>query len=626
MELYKTVDEVNDAIKNLKVCKLVIEYYQDAEKNNEFLKRTDGGLEGVDFDYIISRINVDLRQINDLTFKPISSLNELDSLLLKLNNEYASCTYLIDNIDDFKDWNITIIQAKLKYLTDLLSKINYYDGINNCYNLLDSVLKKSSNHGLLYLDSETGLIKELEDFRLRLCDNVSPEVSDKSSRILTNIILGGKQVYTSTTEQLIINDLKDAVKNISDKKIQTEMGIELLLLESKHRNNVVALRNIRFMPDFDVRTKPINIKSLISIIKIQSDSEALEFLANKYNWFNRKDLTIPEVMDIISRECESNEKFIGTNYKFKIENQIAICNEQIKVINFKDTTKVQEDLIIKRDNIDRAISTVSKYIDLSYNNMMMIELAKEEIDATIIKLNIYKQLIPELLKEEVQNEIADLDETIDDSIQFRKVIMENINIKKVDTELTSDEIYDGISQNQKYKIFSKYYLNKAVDIYLKAIRSFYNLYEDIDNAICNYSYDFDTKFQYASQLANDIDDFLDLLKPTFRERINHVLSSKAASKEVIKSEGSQNKQSFSIQNLNPKLRLQRKLFNLKLYRVYFAKQILDKVTNSHFGMSDLGEYARSEAQLMQDAEFMSDYLNSTHDDVAELIGVNPTRK
>ena len=101
------------------------------------------------------------------------------------------------------------------------------------------------------------------------------------------------------------------------------MGIELLLLESKHRNNVVALRNIRFMPDFDVRTKPINIKSLISIIKIQSDSEALEFLANKYNWFNRKDLTIPEVMDIISRECESNEKFIGTNYKFKIVNYVT---------------------------------------------------------------------------------------------------------------------------------------------------------------------------------------------------------------------------------------------------------------------------------------------------------------
>lgn len=624
MELYKTVEEVNNAIKDLETCNEVINRYELALKNNQLLKDNGYDLEPIDMDYIITRINIDLQKIGDPRFKQISSINELNDLLSQLQNEYVSTDFLRDNIHQVNNWNINDIQAKLDYLNGILTKINYYSGINNCYTLLDSVLKRANNKGIISLDSNSGLINELDDFRMRLSDHVTSKVDDKISRVITNITLSGK-TYTAKTEEMIINDLKDAVKTILDKKVQTQMGIEIMALENRHRNNMIALRKINFMPDFDMSTKPLNIKSLINIIKDKSDKEALENLSQKYNWYNRNDLTINEIMNVISVECKNNEKYIGTNYKVKVENQIKICNEQINALNNNDLEKAKEDLSIKLDNMYIAMLSVNRYLNVFNSNKDIIRSKKTEIDEIILKLGVYDSLLKENLKEELQEEITDLDKMIDDPIQIKSIILSKSRRKEIELGLSADDLYDCIPEKEKFKVFGKYYLDQAITIYLKTIRSFYNLSMDINNAINNYSYDSKGK-KYTSQLSNDIDDFIDMLKPNIVKRANQIFSSDKKAKEIIKVESPEKKKTLGIQNLNIIFSLKNNLPKLKLYRVHMAKEILDKVTNRHFGMSDLGDYARSEAQLMQDAEVMSDYLNSTHDDVAELIGVNPTRK
>ena len=624
MELYKTVEEVNNAIKDLEIHNELINKYVSALKNNQLLKDNGYDLEPIDMDYIITRINIDLQKIGDPRFKQISSINELNDLLSQLQNEYVSTDFLRDNIDKVNNWNINDIQTRLNYLNGILTKINYYSGINNCYTLLDSVLKRANNNGIISLDSNSGLINELDDFRIRLSDHVTSKVDDKISRVITNITLSGK-TYTAKTEEMIINDLKDAVKTILDKKVQTQMGIEIMALENRHRNNMIALRKINFMPDFDMSTKPLNIKSLINIIKDKSDKEALETLSQKYNWYNRNDLTIYEIMNVISVECKNNEKYIGTNYKVKVESQIKICSEQINALKNNAFEKEKEYLSIKSENIYNAIRLVNRYLNLFNSNKDKVRSTKTEMDEITLKLGVYDNLLKDNLKAEIQEEISKLDALIDDPIKFKEIVLSNKKRDKRDSERSVAEIYQKIPEKEKFKIFGKYYLNQAINIYLKAIRAFYNLSMNISNAINNYSYDSKGK-KYASQLSNDIDDFIDMLKPNIVKRANQIFSSDKKAKEIIKVESPEKKKTLGIQNLNIRFSLKNNLPKLKLYRVHMAKEILDKVTNRHFGMSDLGEYARSEAQLMQDAEVMSDYLNSTHDDVAELIGVNPTRK
>ena len=614
MLIGNNIDTINKQIELLKHNYKLIMLYERAAYQSKLLYKSGQNFKEIDIQEVINTTN---HFLNDLNIEPIKSIDSLDNLLLSLQIRFMTTDNMIQNHDEEYFNSIKNLEENIEKLSDISNNIKYYSGIDNCKNLLIWILNRARNNGQILLDYNTGLIKDLIEFKSELSFELDPEIYKNVAKEIDDIVFYGKSNYSVQEEEKIIMDLKRAVGKVLNPRRQTNLAVKIIALENKHRSNIIGLRQVNSAIGADIGNRPLNIKSLINVIHDENDKNALVNMASKYNWGIRNDLTLNEIIDSINEECKGKDKYIGSTLSNQILLQIEMKQKQLNILKSQDKHEVLTKLSKQQDKLYESINVISGYVSIKNQNKDILRNAKIESDNIIRSLDQYNVFLIENICDEVRRKMEQLDSYVFDSKKFKEI---------VSSQNTSEDMNEKMSEKERFKIFSKYYLEQSNNIYIEAVRAYCLMPTKIDYIINRFNYrkkplDYNSSI---TQFMNDLDDFFDKLSFSADKKTREILDSQKLSKRVIAKE-SPSKKLININNLNPKFNLQRSFDNLKLYRQYLSKKILNMVTNITLGTDDLGEYGRSQNQLMNDSDELADYINS-RSEIPEIFNVGQSKK
>ena len=478
----------NDTLKHKKEIESLkdqLKKEQNEKKElNEKNKEINNKLDSLNKEYSLLKSNFEEME------NSLKKLKEENCQILEKNEKFEKN---LKNLEKDNNKNLEVIAQKEKEME--LMKQNYDEEVNKLkkeiedYNKDINKLKlkveeqNKDNAKLTSINKELEekmknnkngeeIIKERDNYKLsyeKLNSKYNQNISKFQSQInnMNELFLNN---INNENYSLIINDLKNEIKKLSEEKNLLLSQIEEILLENQelsidYQNNLSKLKKNLILNDVQ-DNDDINGINLEEVLNPNSLSDYLNKCTDELIKINNENYNLKNELNNIVLKAninnkESNEyKIINEKLKKTIENYSFELDKKKNVLNKMNTEKNQIGLHSKKIENDRQyLMTILSRICKLFSNSNITNLLNDIINNNL-SINQREKINKEILKEikNFENYVKDLKDSRMRMNYIKK--NNNINNNNIIINNNSNNIDSINSINEVRSALDKFYLNK----------------------------------------------------------------------------------------------------------------------------------------------------------------------